>query len=202
MVQSFDQRLELFRVHQRAGLVRRSWRNLNSSRSLLQVCCYRHCCPSGLACRRDRRAWPYRKGRLQCRYIVVVIVLKIHRVCSGCSPIASIVVHLCTSYSSVIEAVKTLTLDVDVIVDKPVMRFEEGVKTTRGVHKNINIVRFGRSNAINTAVVDVTMDELVNKRLGSVSRDSNARERTQGLIKEHQKVSEQLRSTGDQLNSG
>lgn len=87
-------------------------------------------------------------------------------------------------------------------VDELVMRFKEGVKTVKGVHKQINVVRLGRSDAINTAVVDVTMDELVSKRLGNVNGDSNIREKTQALMKDHQNVSGQLWLVREKLDSG
>lgn len=87
-------------------------------------------------------------------------------------------------------------------VDELVMRFKEGIKTLKGVHRNVNVVRLGRSDAINTAVVDVTMDELVKKRLGSTNDDKEAREKTQKLMKEHQNVSEQVRLTRAKLDGG
>lgn len=87
-------------------------------------------------------------------------------------------------------------------VDELVMRFKEGVKTTKGVHKKINVVRLGRSDAINTNVVDVTMDELVNQRLGTSNGDNKARERTTAIMKEHQAVSEQVRHARERMDSG
>ncbi|KAF8472621.1 SEN1 N terminal-domain-containing protein [Kalaharituber pfeilii] len=50
-------------------------------------------------------------------------------------------------------------------VDELVLRFKEGVRTTKGEHINLNIVRLGRSEAINAAVKDVTLEELVDSRL-------------------------------------
>ncbi|GAB7346709.1 hypothetical protein MBLNU459_g1824t4 [Dothideomycetes sp. NU459] len=87
-------------------------------------------------------------------------------------------------------------------VDELVMRFKEGIKTLKGVHKKINIVRLGRSDAINSNVTDVTMDELVNKRLGPVNGDNEARTKTQTIMKEHQAVSQQLNLTRARLDSG
>ena len=87
-------------------------------------------------------------------------------------------------------------------VDELVMRLKDGIKTLKGVHKNLNVVRLGRSDAINSAVVDVTMDELVKQRMGNANGDNNAREKTQALMKEHQKVSEQLRLTREKLDDG
>lgn len=87
-------------------------------------------------------------------------------------------------------------------VDELVMRFKEGVKTLKGVHKKINVVRLGRSDAINSNVVDVTMDELVNKRLGSTNGDNEARAKTQAIMKEHQAVSQQVNMARAKLDSG
>ncbi|KAI5273615.1 hypothetical protein E4T47_03117 [Aureobasidium subglaciale] len=87
-------------------------------------------------------------------------------------------------------------------VDELVMRFKEGIKTLKGVHRKINVVRVGRSDAVNSSVVDVTMEELVNKRLGSNNNDKQAREHTHQLMKEHQSVSEQVRLTRSTLDSG
>ncbi|KAI4743639.1 hypothetical protein E4T50_05936 [Aureobasidium sp. EXF-12298] len=87
-------------------------------------------------------------------------------------------------------------------VDELVMRFKEGIKTLKGVHRKVNVVRVGRSDAVNSSVVDVTMEELVNKRLGSTNNDKQAREQTQQLMKEHQNVSEQVRLTRAKLDSG
>ena len=77
-------------------------------------------------------------------------------------------------------------------VDELVMRLKEGVKTVKGVHKKINVLRLGRSDKLNSAVVDVTMDELVNKRMGKTEKDNNPREKTRALIEEHQKVNAEL----------
>ncbi|PKS09461.1 hypothetical protein jhhlp_004077 [Lomentospora prolificans] len=50
-------------------------------------------------------------------------------------------------------------------VDELVLRLKQGVKTTQGNQRNINVIRLGRSDAINAAVKDVTLEELVNRRL-------------------------------------
>ena len=54
-------------------------------------------------------------------------------------------------------------------VDELVMRFKEGVKTLDGTLHKPSIVRLGRSDAINTKVVDVTLEELVTARLNATS---------------------------------
>ena len=54
-------------------------------------------------------------------------------------------------------------------VDELVMRFKDGVKTLDGVLHKPSIVRLGRSDAINTKVIDVTLEELVTARLNTTS---------------------------------
>ncbi|KAJ5242301.1 uncharacterized protein N7469_000628 [Penicillium citrinum] len=50
-------------------------------------------------------------------------------------------------------------------VDELVMRLKEGVKTVNGNHERLSVVRLGRSDAINSKVLDVTLDEMVTARL-------------------------------------
>jgi senataxin len=87
-------------------------------------------------------------------------------------------------------------------VDELVMRFKEGVKTTTGQVKKLNIVRLGRSDAINSNVTDVTLEKLVNARLsGNNGQDENHREETQKLFQEHKEVSGRLNEARDRLNA-
>lgn len=87
-------------------------------------------------------------------------------------------------------------------VDELVMRFKQGIKTLNGQERKVNIVRIGRSDAINANVQDVTLEELVNKKLGvTVSNDKDS-EATRKIFDEHKKVSEQLRIVREQLDSG
>lgn len=46
-------------------------------------------------------------------------------------------------------------------VDELVLRLKQGVKTMNGANHKVNVLRLGRSDAINTQVKDVTLDELV-----------------------------------------
>ena len=50
-------------------------------------------------------------------------------------------------------------------VDELVMRFKDGIRTMKGESRKISVVRLGRSDAINSNVKDVTLDELVNAKL-------------------------------------
>ncbi|KAI1824353.1 SEN1 N terminal-domain-containing protein [Xylaria intraflava] len=50
-------------------------------------------------------------------------------------------------------------------VDELVLRLKGGVKFMNGTSQKVNVLRLGRSDAINTAVRDVTLDELVKARV-------------------------------------
>ena len=85
-------------------------------------------------------------------------------------------------------------------VDELVMRFKDGIITLNGEKKKISVVRLGRSDAINTNVLDVTLDELVKARTGNDSANAGKqKEDTQKLMNEHQKVSEDLREARSKL---
>ncbi|EMC94826.1 hypothetical protein BAUCODRAFT_93353, partial [Baudoinia panamericana UAMH 10762] len=88
-------------------------------------------------------------------------------------------------------------------VDELVMRLKEGVTTKGGRHHSVNVVRIGRSDAINSQVIDVTMDELVTKRLGGNSANNEAtRAKNADLFKEHESVSAALRDLYQKRDSG
>ncbi|KAF2159534.1 hypothetical protein M409DRAFT_30009 [Zasmidium cellare ATCC 36951] len=86
-------------------------------------------------------------------------------------------------------------------VDELVMRLKEGVKTKSGAHHNINVVRIGRSDAIKHEVQDVTIDELVSKKLGNSQMDTKQREKNAEIFKEHEQVSAKLRELYDRRNA-
>ncbi|KAK5663209.1 hypothetical protein OQA88_6627 [Cercophora sp. LCS_1] len=53
-------------------------------------------------------------------------------------------------------------------VDELVLRLKAGVKTMNGSFHKINVIRLGRTDAINAAVKDVTLDELVKAKMDAV----------------------------------
>ena len=59
-------------------------------------------------------------------------------------------------------------------VDELVLRLKKGVTSITGKTRNINVLRLGRSDAINAAVKDVTLDELVRVRLEGDTTNSKA----------------------------
>lgn len=75
-------------------------------------------------------------------------------------------------------------------VDELVLRLKQGVKTMSGTHHKINVLRLGRSDAINAQVRDVTLDELVKASMeaeanknGSGSSDRDKLHQEAGEIK-------------------
>jgi senataxin len=82
------------------------------------------------------------------------------------------------------------------------MRFKHGVKTLSGQDRKLNIVRLGRSDAINAAVQDVTLEELVNRKLGVNGSNAKDSEAKKMIFEEHKRISEQLRNARDKQDSG
>ncbi|KAJ5194490.1 Zinc finger CCHC-type [Penicillium cf. griseofulvum] len=69
-------------------------------------------------------------------------------------------------------------------VDELVMRLKEGVRTTHGRQEKVSVLRLGRSDAINTKVLDVTLEEMVNTRLNQDPSKGNGVD-LQKLYEEH-----------------
>lgn len=82
------------------------------------------------------------------------------------------------------------------------MRFKDGITTLNGEKRNINIVRLGRSDAIKANVQDVTLEELVNKKLGLDPSKSNDAEAKRKIFKDHKEISDQLRQAYMQRDTG
>lgn len=87
-------------------------------------------------------------------------------------------------------------------VDELVMRFKAGIKTMDGAEHKVNIVRLGRSDAMNENVKDITLDELVNKKLGLSSSNDKDAEATSQLFTKHKTISAQLNEVRQQMDSG
>nr|POE79379.1 helicase sen1 [Quercus suber] len=86
-------------------------------------------------------------------------------------------------------------------VDEIVMRLKDGVKTKDGRQHQISVVRIGRSDAINAQVQDVTIDELVARRMGN-NTDDGTRQKNQQIFNEHKRVSDELNILMQKKNSG
>ncbi|POR34180.1 Helicase SEN1 [Tolypocladium paradoxum] len=77
-------------------------------------------------------------------------------------------------------------------VDELVLRLKAGVTTINGKARKINVLRLGRSDAINVAVKDVTLDELVRTRLEGDNTKDKARADREKLHEDAAKVKEEL----------
>jgi senataxin len=82
-------------------------------------------------------------------------------------------------------------------VDELVLRLKQGVKSAMGSFHKISVIRLGRSDIINSAVKDVSLDELVNKRLEELS----IREKTRADIDKLHSDAGEIRDTLMQLRS-
>ncbi|KAI3009870.1 unnamed protein product [Aspergillus niger] len=80
-------------------------------------------------------------------------------------------------------------------VDELVMRFKEGVKTIHGRQEKLSVIRLGRSDAINTNVLDVTLDELVNARLNQTARKDPGERDLQKIYMEHKAADTAFKET-------
>ncbi|CUM67907.1 uncharacterized protein PRCAT00005618001 [Priceomyces carsonii] len=85
-------------------------------------------------------------------------------------------------------------------VDELVLRLKDGVKTNTGRICFPNIVRLGRSDAINSSVKDLTLEELVDKQLQTkaldVTIDSSIRAEHSRCISRRDALKSELRSEG------
>lgn len=78
-------------------------------------------------------------------------------------------------------------------VDELVIRLKQGITTLKGEHQNVSIVRLGRSDAINSSVVDVTLDELIKAKLNpSHQRKTDQGEDVHKIMMEHKSTSAEL----------
>lgn len=84
-------------------------------------------------------------------------------------------------------------------VDELVLRLRSSCKNGRGETFNPKVVRLGRSDAINNAVKDLTLEELVEKQLGSRDSskpvvDNSIREKLNKCLDERDKIRKELNS--------
>ena len=84
-------------------------------------------------------------------------------------------------------------------VDELVMRFKAGVTLLDGTHQKLSVVRLGRSDAINTNVKDVTLEELVNAKLQTAA-PKGPNEDIHSIMMEHKAASEELNSLRDRIS--
>ena len=78
-------------------------------------------------------------------------------------------------------------------VDELVMRLKEGIKTVDGSYQKLSVIRIGRSDAINTNVLDVTLEELVNAKLNlATGKKNSAGDDVHKIMMAHKAASEEL----------
>ena len=75
-------------------------------------------------------------------------------------------------------------------VDELVLRLKQGAKSLAGNHQKINVIRLGRGEAINAAVKDVTLEELVNRRMQDEKVRDNAQAEIDSVHAEAKKIKE------------
>lgn len=79
-------------------------------------------------------------------------------------------------------------------VDELVARLKEGVQPLNGPRQKINVIRIGRSDAINDSVKDVILDELVRMKLEGDNGEQNK------LLQEKNKLYEEAGKIKERLN--
>ncbi|KAH8684862.1 SEN1 N terminal-domain-containing protein [Tricladium varicosporioides] len=85
-------------------------------------------------------------------------------------------------------------------VDELVLRLKEGIQPLNGPRQKINVIRIGRSDAINASVKDVMLDELVQRKLEGDNGEKNKllQDRNK-LYQDVSKINEQLKSLRPQM---
>ncbi|KAI0395600.1 SEN1 N terminal-domain-containing protein [Xylariaceae sp. FL0594] len=86
-------------------------------------------------------------------------------------------------------------------VDELVLRLKAGVKSMNGNFHKINVLRLGRSDAINAAVRDVTLDELVKARVEGTDKENSGPSSRELLHQEAGKIKAELAELRPQLES-
>ncbi|KAK4177036.1 putative helicase [Triangularia setosa] len=85
-------------------------------------------------------------------------------------------------------------------VDELVLRLKQGVKTMNGTRHKIEVLRLGRTDAINAGVKDVTLDEQVRARMEAVINNSGPSDREQ-MHKEAGEIKVKLAELRPQLDA-
>ncbi|KAI1114696.1 SEN1 N terminal-domain-containing protein [Nemania sp. NC0429] len=86
-------------------------------------------------------------------------------------------------------------------VDELVLRLKAGVKSMNGTFHKINVLRLGRSEAINAAVRDVTLDELVKARVEGTEKQNSGPSSRELMHQEAGQIKKELAELRPQLES-
>ncbi|CAG8016821.1 unnamed protein product [Penicillium salamii] len=84
-------------------------------------------------------------------------------------------------------------------VDELVMRLKDGVRTTNGRKEKVSVLRLGRGDAINTKVLDVTLDVMVAARLNQDTSKGDSVD-MQKLYDEHKKTDSSFKELRGRLD--
>ncbi|SPO00055.1 related to SEN1 protein [Cephalotrichum gorgonifer] len=77
-------------------------------------------------------------------------------------------------------------------VDELVLRLKQGSKSLSGNHQKINVIRLGRGEVVNAAVTDVTLEELVNRRMLDEKVQDNAKTEIEKIHAEAKQIKEKV----------
>ncbi|KAI1212701.1 SEN1 N terminal-domain-containing protein [Annulohypoxylon truncatum] len=86
-------------------------------------------------------------------------------------------------------------------VDELVLRLKNGVKSTTGSFHKVNVLRLGRTDAINAAVRDVTLDEMVKARVEGTADQNKGPSSRDLMHQEAGKIKLELADLRPQLES-
>ncbi|KAI1309693.1 SEN1 N terminal-domain-containing protein [Xylaria venustula] len=86
-------------------------------------------------------------------------------------------------------------------VDELVLRLKAGVKSMNGTFHRINVLRLGRSDAINAAVRDVTLDEMVKARVEVTEKEKTGPSSRELMHQEAGQIKKELADLRPQLDS-
>ncbi|KAI1424563.1 SEN1 N terminal-domain-containing protein [Xylaria sp. FL1777] len=86
-------------------------------------------------------------------------------------------------------------------VDELVLRLKAGVKSMNGTFHKVNVLRLGRSDAINAAVRDVTLDELVKARVEGTEKENSGPSSRELMHQEAGQIKKELADLRPQLDS-
>ncbi|KAI0405568.1 SEN1 N terminal-domain-containing protein [Xylaria palmicola] len=86
-------------------------------------------------------------------------------------------------------------------VDELVLRLKAGVKSMNGTFHKINVLRLGRSEAINIAVRDVTLDELVKARVEGTAKENSGPSSRELMHQEAGQIKQELADLRPRLES-
>ena len=86
-------------------------------------------------------------------------------------------------------------------VDELVTRLMHGVKTYNGEARQISVIRLGKSDKINPKVLEVTLEELVSRKMNGAVEKPNEDDDVNKVMMEHKAVCEKFNALKDRLSA-